>query len=105
MIIYGTHADDITPDTENDDFIFGRAGDDTFLYYFGNDFIFGGQGDDIFIVSPQVDAIVYINGGRGDDTLVLARDPISVDHIGNKMIIHYDYDMVIITERVDELSI
>lgn len=105
MTIYGTYTDDIIPDSVSDDFIFGFKGNDTFLCYFGDDFIFGGQGDDSFIIAPQTDAVVYINGGRGDDTLVLARDPISVDYIGNKMIVQYDYDMIIVTQRVEEFLV
>lgn len=104
MIIFGNRLDNIIPDTEFDDFIFGGTGDDTFLCYFGNDFIFGGPGDDTFIIAPQTDSVVYLNGGRGCDSLVLARDPVDIQYIGNKMIIEYDYDMVIITNRIEEVD-
>ena len=102
-VIIGTNLAEIIPDTATDDFIFGGAGDDTFLCYFGSDFIFGGAGDDTFILGPQTDSVVYLNGGRGCDSLVLARDPVYIECIGNKMIIEYDYDMVIITNKVEEV--
>lgn len=102
-VIIGTNSTEIIPDSNMDDFIFGRAGDDTFLCYFGNDLIFGGAGDDTFILAPQTDSVVYLNGGRGCDTLVLARDPVSIEHIGNKMIVEYDYDMVIITNKIEDV--
>ena len=105
MIRLGTNTNDILPDTEFDDFIFGFNGVDTFLCYQGNDALFGGQGDDTFIIAPQTGATVYIDGGRGLDTLALARDPIDIEYVGHKMIIHYEYDMTIVTQRVEELSL
>jgi Ca2+-binding RTX toxin-like protein len=104
MIRYGTILDDIFGDDENDEFIFGFKGDDTFLSTRGNDSLFGGRGDDSFIIAPQFDGVVHVDGGRGHDTLYLARDVFSIDHVGDKIVIHYLYDMFIIVDNVEMIE-
>lgn len=104
MITYGTAQNDVFGGSEYDDFIFGFRGDDTLISGIGNDSLFGGQGDDTFIICPQTDAVVYIDGGRGFDTISLSRDVIDIETVGNKMVIHYDYDMIIIADKVEQIE-